>query len=73
MYADYVDHAAEQRTQRAAGTRRSEDLVIQRRLIPDEEMALHVHLGQGSLQLRISRGSGEADPFIEFCDTLKAP
>ena len=29
MYADYVDHAAEQRTQRAAGTRRSEDLVIQ--------------------------------------------
>ena len=44
-----------------------------RRLIPDEEMALHVHLGQGSLQLRISRGSGEADHFIEFCDTLKAP
>ena len=73
MYADYVDHAAEQRTQRAAGTRRSEDLVIQRRLIPDEEMALHVHLGQGSLQLRISRGSGKADHFIEFCDTLKTP
>ena len=72
MYADYVDHAAEQRTQRAAGTRRSEDAIIQDAPSRTRRWR-YTYTSDNDVYNSAFRGAlAKPDHFIEFCDTLKA-